>query len=307
MGLQPLEHRDIAKDFSYDLVYKEGNPLNPLIKAVSLLLIEPALVLVWGEWKTGKTDFALLMSEIAKANGVVDIVKTNIGQDEYEQIKDYDTLKDWLHSAENTPYEGQGDFLKLFLYDELNVHAMSWRSISKKNVGLKVLLPEVSKAKARMVCICQNPKDIDKVLKDRNWLKGGFRKKSRDFLGEMELLAPQISITPISFHNVPPSHIEFNPYETAPMELKRDFTPMLKDDLELQNLYNYAKGRIGARDIMNHPEQWRRHVRKWLRVLIENYLTHKSHKDGGVYMERKKERKRLASLLYPMLAPQTEP
>jgi hypothetical protein len=292
MGLIPLEKRDIFKEFNYSLIYDKGppvNPLNPLIKAVSLLLIEPALILVWGEWKTGKTDFALLMSEIAQANEVVDIVKTNIGQEEYEQIQDYETLKEWLHSEKKTPYEGQDHLLKLFIYDELNVHTPSRRGLARKNVGLQTILPEVSKAKARMILVCQNPKSIDKFIKDPNWLKGGFRKKSREVLGSLELLAPHISLTPIPFNGVPPSHIEFNPYETAPMRAKRTFEAKDIMDEEFQKLYLFAKGEMNYLAIKSNPQSWARWRNRHIIRLIEFWRLHTIQKDGGVYIHRKRE------------------
>jgi hypothetical protein len=271
MGLVPLEHRDIHKDFSYSLTYEPGNPLNPLIKAIAILLLEPALILVWAPWKKGKTDFSLLMGEIALANEIVGDVKTNIDNDTWAQISDMQTLTKWLHS--DGLYSDMKELIKLYIFDELNVHAPARRSMTKKNVALETILPEVSKAKARMILICQNPKEIDKILKDKTWLKGGFEKVS---LGTAKLFCPKIRLRPIRIGNIPPSHIQFDPYTTAPMTLYPDVSNLEIENIELNQLYMYARGLIGARDIHNHPQKWVSHVRKWLGTLIEFYINHNS-------------------------------
>jgi hypothetical protein len=286
MGLIPLEQREIDKDFSYSLEYKSGNPLNPFIKAVTILLLEPALIIVFGPWKTGKTDLGLLISELAIMNEVVHDVKTNIGQDRYNQITDFETLKEWLHGQGQ--YKDLKHVIKLYVFDELNVHAIARRSMTKKNVTLETILPEVSKAKARMLLLCQNPRQIDRILKDRTWLKGAIQKVS---LRKANLFCPKVSFRKIPINGIPPTSIKFDPYLTAPMTLKPDISDMDIENTELRSLYMYARGLIKAKDIKEHPEQWNRFYRKWLRFLIEKYLYHTSQRPGGVIGEEKKTEK----------------
>jgi hypothetical protein len=272
-----MELREIPKDFSYNLRYEAGNKLNPLIMDLSVLLSMPSLILIYGKWKTGKTDFSLLLGELALENQLVHHVATNIENDAFPVINDMVTLNYWMH--DDIKRAG----VKLYILDEANVHFTNRRAMSNKNVGLQTVLPEISKAKCRIILLGQNPKGMDKFIRNYIWLKGVYMKVSlRKAILNSSLLDPPLR----TYGKIPPSHIAFDPFTTAPFQLKPDLSQVLADE-DLQKLWLYATNKKKAGEIEKHPEAWRRLVKRSLQKLIENYAHSLTKHGGGIYAEEK--------------------
>jgi hypothetical protein len=236
----------------------------------------PSLVLIGGFWKTGKTDFGLLISELCLKLGLVKQVTTNIETyGHYPIIHDLMTLKQWLHQSKT---------VKLYIFDEANVHMSRRRSLSKKNVGLIQLLPEVSKARARVIVIGQRLEQIDKEYQDDTWVRGVFRKYTKKNAVLVSPLIPRI----VRLNNIPRTTIKFDPYATAPFTLE----PVLEEriqDPQIRRLYEWAIGKTSWRDHTDHTMKWNRIVRKDVLRLIKT-LPLNTINDGG-YIDTEKERK----------------
>lgn len=273
--IRPMETRTISKDFSYSLRYEAGNKLNPLIMDLSVLLSMPSLIMIYGKWKTGKTDFSLLLGELALENRLVSHVATNIENDAFPVINDFSTLKYWMHDD----VERAG--VKLFILDEANVHFTNRRAMSKKSVTFQTVLPEVSKAKCRIFVLGQNPKDMDKFIRSYIWLKGVYMKVSlRRAILSSTLLDPPLR----KYGKIPPSHINFDPFTTAPFREHPDISQILTEE-DFIKLWDYATNKRKAGEIENHPEKWRRLVKRTLKKLLEKEAHSLTKHGGGIYTE----------------------
>lgn len=143
------------------------------------LFEKPAVVLIGGNWKTRKTDMALLIAEIClkrpswfnpQHRTLVTEVASNIDTlGAFPMITDLISLRQWLFESSKC---------KLFLFDEANVHLPSRRAMSGKNVAVVQLLAEISKAHARMIVIGQNLLSFDKEFLNDVWCRGIFIKQN---------------------------------------------------------------------------------------------------------------------------------
>lgn len=223
-----------------------------------------SFVLIVGDWKTGKTDTALLIAERLLELGFVDKVASNIdckGDPRVEWIYDLPTLREWLYEDRRR---------KLYILDEVQEHFHRRRATSKKNVALVTLLPEISKAKAYLIGCTHNPASADNELLSPVWLKGLIQKVSKKFA----IVSSEPKILPPSgikrWKNLPRTNIPFDPYDVAPFKLNRP-TPIperLKDK-ELQILWEWAVNKKPVRELGLHQMQLNRLVRKFVAQVLQ--------------------------------------
>lgn len=226
-----------------------------------------SFVLIIGDWKTGKTDFALLIAERLLELRIVSKVASNIKtwDSPVEFIDNLPTLKEWLH---------KGKERKLYIFDEAGIHLHRRRSMSKKNIGFMTLLPEISKAHARMIGITQNPMSIDKELLSPVWCKGLIFKLSKLKVRIVsELLPPGEEVK--EFFPVPKTNIPFDPYAIAPFKLTAPTqVPANLKDRDLQILWEWSVNNKTAHNLGLHTMQINRIVKKFVRqVLLEQFKT----------------------------------
>ena len=229
-------------------------------KVVKNLFSEPAIIIVGsyeegdrGIWKTGKTDFALKLSEDLMDLGIINEVSTNIDTSgDYKYISDLQTLKYWLHRNKET---------KLYIFDEANIHLPSRRAMSNKSVDIIQLFPEISKARAKMIVIGQKVSSLDSELRKKGWVKGTFLKLS------LKSVYIRYRNEEIIFNDLPRTSIKFDPYLQAPFTLKPTDSVFI-DDENLAKLERWAKGGTW-RDEFTHQMQCNRFVRAQIIRLIE--------------------------------------
>lgn len=237
--------------------------LNDFDFCLKILFDRPSsFVLIFGDWKTGKTDFALLITERLLELGIVSEVASNIESPDprLQFIADLPHLKRWLRGS-NTR--------KLYIFDEAGVHLHKRRSMSSKNVSFMTLLPEISKAHARMIAITQNPASIDTELLSPVWCKGLIIKENKykaKFISELFPWDKKV----YEFYPVPPTSIPFDPYAIAPFKLTApvDVPADFLNDEEKKILWDWSVNEMSARKLNLHPMKLNRIVRKFVREVL---------------------------------------
>ena len=228
----------------------------------------PSLINIGGPWKTGKTDFALLIGEILlklNAEGrqspygkLPSKIGSNIETEDerVEFVSSLEELRYWLHDDNR---------VKLFILDEANVHMVSRRAMSTKNVEMIRILPEVSKAHARMIVVGQELKTLDKELLNPTWCRAIFYKRQL----KSATLISSLFDEERYFHNIPPTTIPFDPYRIAPFTerpLNRAIS-VFKDD-EMNKLWKWANG-VPTRKLGMHNMEMNRMLRGFVKRMLE--------------------------------------
>jgi hypothetical protein len=176
-----------------------------------------ALVLIYGEWKKGKTDFGLYLAEILLKMKLIDEVATNIYTfDKFLYIHDYDTLNAWLKGSKSK---------KLYIFDEGMEHLTNLRTMSKKNVDVTGLMPQLSKAYARFMLIAQDINKVDGGFRNHTFKTAEFEKKTITHAQIKSKLLEEA----YDLWDIEPTKIPFDPYrfsewqEHAPIKIQHQF------------------------------------------------------------------------------------
>ena len=220
-----------------------------------------------GIWKLGKTDISLYLSQLLLKYGIVSEVASNINTfGHYPQIADLISLRSWLHKV--SQYGGKDHrTVKLYILDELNVHAPRRRAMSRKNIGILQIIPEISKARARLILIGHEILKMDKDLTSFGIVRGLFIKKS---LKSVELISHLLRKKYV-FNDVPRTTIRFDPYETAPFTMS-PLSEIMFNDEDLQKFYKWAKGGTW-REFFKNPNECNRFVRRISLRLLQKAFT----------------------------------
>lgn len=225
---------------------------------VTRLLKHTSVVLVGGYWKTGKTNFALHIAELCILWGLISEVGTNIKVINpptwIKYIADTQTLNSWL---------GSNGHLKLFLFDEGNEHLPNTGFMTSKSTGVKSIIPQISKKRARLIVIAQDIDTLDKTFRLKSWWRGTFLKVTRTkakFNGAWNLHKP------IMINDVKPTMLEYDPYVSAEWNEHPDKVVFFKD-ADRQNLYALTHGKT-SKELGLHPQEvnrlWKKYVKDWL-------------------------------------------
>lgn len=244
-----------------------------LFSTPSIILIGSAQAGPMGVWKTGKTDFFLLLSEVLLDLGLIDEVASNIkieSKEHYTYIHDLESLKWWLHKDKST---------KLYGFDEANIHLPSRRAMSNKSVDIIQVFPEISKARARLVVIGQMLGSLDSELRGTGWVKGAFQKVD---LKTVYITSPFFKRA-YTFHDIPPTSIKFDPYEQAPFTLK-PVGPQTFQEVDMERVWEWANDKPWKL-LYKHPWECNREVRKVMKELFRIYTLYTSISVGGITKE----------------------
>lgn len=214
--------------------------LKKLFSAPSIVLIGSWEGLKTTPWKTGKTDFFLLIAERLLEMGVVDEVATNINTfGAFPYIHDLQTLKLWL---------SQGSKTKLFGLDEANIHLPSRRAMSNKSVDILQIFPEISKARARLVVIGQKISSLDSELRTYGWVRGRMYKID---LKTVHIFSSFFrNQNGYKIHDLPRTSVKFDPYLPAPFTIKPTESGAFQD-VDFSQGWEWCNG--------NTPEVWGKH------------------------------------------------
>ncbi len=235
--------------------------------ALHKLFDHPSVVLIGGRWKTGKTDFGLFIAEtllrmrFGQGEGtMISQVASNIqtSNSEFQYISDLVSLRHWLYDSNRR---------KLYIFDEASEHLPSRRSMSRKTVSFIQLIPEISKAHARMIVIGHQLLTIDKTFLDDVWCRGAFLKLG---LKKAQLFSSLLT-QPFTFSDIPPTSIAFDPYAIAPFSERPPKEELFRDE-DLQKLYTWASG-ASWKELFKHPNECNRFVRSTVLKLLDKLFT----------------------------------
>ena len=222
-----------------------------------------SLVLIIGDWKTGKTDFALLIAERLLEIGLIKEVASNIKTSDprIKFVADLPSLREWLFYSDRRK-------TKLYIFDEAGSHLHRRRSMSRKNIAFVKILPEISKARAKMIAIMQNPESIDKELLSPVWCKGLIIKENKYRAKFISEFFPEEK--EVEFFPVPRTTIPFDPYDIADFSLTRpkQIPATIKDE-DLKILWEWSVNNKSTRQLDIHPMKLNRIVRKFVKQILE--------------------------------------
>lgn len=224
-----------------------------------------SIIILTGDWKSGKTDFSCLLYEELIRLGIIQKGATNIETDSEELtcIQNMPYLKRWLF---------QDKISKLFIYDESITSTPKRRAMSKLNTDwLKHVIPELSKGKAKLLVITQELELTESVFYHPTFCRGIFKKIG---LKIVVLNSPLLD-KEVTFFNVPRTSIKFDPYVIAPFyeDEELSLTDMTE---ELRVAFLYANG-LGMDEIGKqfNPKKHRYQVARLLRKFLKKFLKDK--------------------------------
>lgn len=231
-------------------------PFDQILKRIFSI---PTMVLILGDWKTGKTDFALLITERLLELGLIKKAASNIETKDprITFISSLERLKQWLHMDRLN---------KLYILDEAGVHIPRRTPMKEKNVQAIQLLPEISKAHAKLIVVTQDPDGIDSQFLNPVWCKAWFVK---DSLKKARLISDQFE-TVIKLNDIPKTSITFDPDLIAPFTLSEPFKIpewVMKDD-NYKLLWEYAVNNKSIDQLKVHPMKINRLVRQFIRQVL---------------------------------------
>lgn len=212
---------------------------------------------VSGPWKTGKTDFAIHLTEELKRLGLIYTVGANIqcfkdkgceDQDD-SQIKYIDnfvTLETWMFSGNR----------KAFVYDEAITSTPSRRAMSGMNTEWLKIIPELSKGRMHLMVVTQEESITEKVFFNptfhvASWEKIQLSSHNPQFRKMVKLRAPKLLSKPLIFKNLPPTKIIFDPFRSATWRMAPQETDIMDDDLKV--LFDYGSGLSSEEIIKRYP------------------------------------------------------
>jgi hypothetical protein len=230
-------------------------------------------VLVGGTWKIGKTDMILYISEwlrklksyhtssMTNKDGtpydmpLVSEVASNIDTfGTYPLITDLVSLRQWIYGSKSR---------KLYIFDEASEHLPNTRGMTSKSVGFKQLIPEISKAHARMAIVGHALLKVDSTLLDETWCKGIFIKKDLKTVEVISHLLPH----QYTFRDLERTNIPFDPDLLAPFTEKPAGSLVFKEE-DKQKLWNWVNG-MSPETLGMHRMQLNRLVRKYMKIFLE--------------------------------------
>lgn len=219
------------------------------------------ITVIKGNWKTGKTDFALHLYEILKEMGLISEAAGNIQifadaeceQPINEPIKYVDNfllMKTWMFRNLNR---------KIFFFDEAMKSAPSKKAMTALNAEWQKVVPELSKGKVHLMALTQEESMTEKIFMHRTfnvatWTKIMLPPKHPQYRKRVKVSSKLLKETYI-FQNVKPTSIFFNPYLSAiwSMEPKQQ-NDLIQSSLELQVLNEYANNLSFSQIRDKHPE-----------------------------------------------------
>ena len=233
-----------------------------LYRTLKVLFANPIVILVLGDWRTGKTDTSLLVAYLAKKWGLIDKIGSNIwtfNDPEVEDITSMQHLKRWLHRDRST---------KLFIFDEGLKHIYRRTAMSKTNIGFIDLLTELSKGHGRVI-VCSQISKIDSDVLHPAFTRAVWIKRSKKVM-----FCRSKHHAPRTFFNLPRSPIRFDQDKLAPFVDKEvsKRTDLDKGDEIYEVARAYGKGISITRiktDLGLHQEKVKRDIRKALNRFIE--------------------------------------
>jgi len=180
---------------------------------------EAIIVIIKGNWKTGKTGLSLAIMEYLLKMGLIELGATNIEIEETDKIKmitDMPTLKEWHFDHPTNPKN------KAYVFDESGKLTSRRSAMSKNNRAWFEFIPELSKGRCKLIVVTQSEYLTDSIFSNTQFTKAHFTTfkygNRYDVKVESELFRDMPSVY---FRRFPKCEIKYAPYASARFELER--------------------------------------------------------------------------------------
>jgi hypothetical protein len=142
--------------------------------------------------------------------------------------------------------------------------------MSNKSVGIISILPECSKARARVMGIAQDMSGVDSEFKKTVWVKAHFMKLiTRESRVKTVRVFSSLLNSQYKFSDLPKTSITFDPYLIAPFTLKPEGNEMFHDE-NIAKLADWANG-TPMKELFKHSQECNRFVRREVKNLLNLY------------------------------------
>lgn len=227
-----------------------------------------SISVIEGDWKTGKTDFALHLAvdELKDRRHLVQRVAANIrcfadpeckipSDDRVEYVDNFDVLRTFIAKPGR----------KVFIYDEALKNTPSKRAMTTLNAEWLKIVPELSKGGSRehpggchLFVLTQEDSMTEKLFlhptfKTAMWKKIALKPSNPQFR-KMVRLSSKLLKQKTIFKNLPATTVNFNPFLSANWQLHANEKDIASYPLELQVCIQYAKGLSTDQIVKQHPE-----------------------------------------------------
>lgn len=257
-----------------------------------------SVTVVKGEWKTGKTDYALHLVEELMRLGLISRAGSNIqcfndrqctnpDNSIVQYIDNFLALNSWIFSG----------YRKAFLFDEAIKHSPSRRAMAQMNTKWLEVIPELSKGRCQLIIITQETDYTEKSFLHPTFVRAIWQKISlpqshSQFRKMVKLNSQLLPWYPHNaiFKGVPATKIFFDPYRSAKWGLTPEVDSLENLSLEMRIAYDYAQG-LSSDKIVDKYEEVRDRkeamtmIKKALKVLMNkwNVETYKRrYKDDNI-------------------------
>jgi hypothetical protein len=236
-----------------------------------------SVTLVIGDWKTGKTDFALWLYQILLQLGLVSRGASNIKTEgsNLEYIDSLLVLKQWLFL---------NPFRKTFLYDEMQESTVNRRAMSNLNVEWLKTIPQLSKGRCHLIAITQTEDYTDSVFLNNHFWRGTWKKVSLSDKSMVVLEAPRKICPEIQYisRGIPRTTIKFDPYLEASFNLNSPNISLQNTPIEIQIMKLYGEGKNYQQIAIELKLSQRNYAMRSIQKICRNMVTMLQNKTLGL-------------------------
>ncbi len=254
-------------------------PITPNLKYVlnRVYGLPASITSLTGLWKTGKTDFALTLSQYVRELGLITNIASNVettSPPELAPVKFIDNFSSfdlWLYSDNQR---------KMFLYDEVVESAPSRGAMTSLNVGWVRRIPQLSKGRCHLVAITQEENLGDSVFINPSFNRGTWKKLQKTVV---QFHSSFMGGDYFEFGNLPKTSINFDPYHPASFHMENPNEYLTSSSIPLKVLVMYSRGlslgKIAEElkiDKINPRQTVLRELRRGIRAILVTMSVHPS-------------------------------
>lgn len=237
---------------------------------INRIYTHPAsIIVITGDWKTGKTDFALWIFELLRQLGYVSKCASNIEiYKDYQHNERIDEPVKLIESMTDLKVWVQEYGRKLFIYDEAIESSPSRDAMTTLNKAWLKFIPQLSKTHTHLLVLTQEQALIDSIFKNPTFSWGFWRKATKKIA---IFRSEKLRIKKYVLKDVPPTHIIFDPDKIATFNQdtsSKNFNMMPRTLQVATMLMNYrTQGQI-EQALSIDRTGIRREMRKICRILV---------------------------------------
>lgn len=139
--------------------------------------------------------------------------------------------------------------------------------MSNKSVGMKGLIPQISKAHGRMIIIGHNIAKVDKEAYDETWCRAIIMKPSKPYTYTPAIIYSRVLPHPFRLTKISQTTIKFDPYDLAPFTERPEKQVYFKEE-SLQKLWEWSNGK-SSKDMGMSRMQINRIARDYVKRTLE--------------------------------------